>query len=104
MIPSITELRRAVAEAATPLDHPTKVDADGTPLPLRSSVLVFDGGHVGVLVGGEYVIAEGESYDESIWALAHRLGAVDFGPDVRVTAVEPSTFWLRSVGFPPDSE
>ena len=103
---TIQELRAAVRQAAKPIGHPFKtynnvglntrllgVDHKFGPL------VYIEGGAVegkfGTLKAPRYLIAHGETHDESIWGLAKALGVVDYGPD-NVEEIDAGTFWLYS--------
>jgi hypothetical protein len=97
-VPTYAQLRAAVNQAAEDLDHPTKVmvDRDGNETPHKyGRVVYFEGGHVGAKIGSQYLIAEGESHELSVWALAHRADATPFDPKVKVQRVSAGHFWLR---------
>lgn len=99
-IPTAGQLRRWVQEAAEPLGHPTKdgyynVEANIrlANLPHKYGRVVYqEGGAVGVLHDGVYLVARGADHDESIWALAQYMGYVDYGPEVAVEEVSGAEF------------
>lgn len=107
-VPSISELRHQVQEAAEPLEHPTKPGyhnvSDTTNTRLRDpqtgfsvphkygKVVYFDGGAVGIKNGGKFLVARGTDHNDSVWALAQKLGFVDYGPKVTVDEVDADAF------------
>ena len=102
---TIQELRREVAAAAKPLTHPWKtyhnVDVNvrlaGKDHPYGPLVYVEGGavtGKFGTLKAPRYLVARGDTLDDSIWALAVVLGIIDWGPDVAVEEVDAGWFWL----------
>jgi hypothetical protein len=96
--PSYAELRLAVQQEATRLSHPTKVVRDrrlGEKPHKYGSIVYFEGGHVGVLVKGKYLIAEGDDHQDSILALAHHIGVTQLDNKVKVAKVSAGHFWLR---------
>jgi hypothetical protein len=99
-IPTVSELRRQVSEAAEPLEHPTKRGYHNVEANVRlanlphkyGKVVYFDGGAVGIKTGGKLLVARGADHDESMWALAQKLGFVDYGPEVTVDEVSADDF------------
>jgi hypothetical protein len=99
-VPTVAQLRKQLQDAAEPLGHPTKDGYHNVEQNVRlanvphkyGKVVYFGGGAVGLLTGGEYLVARGEDHDSSVWALAKHLGLVDFGPDVTVDVVSGADF------------
>lgn len=92
-IPTFSSLRRLVADAADPLDHPTK--GRGAKY---GKVVYIDGGHVGARINGRYLIAEGDDHQDSVLALAHKLGATPLDPHVPIVELDREEFRLRITG------
>jgi hypothetical protein len=86
-IPTPAELRAKLAKAGNKIEHPTKgKDAR------YGNVVYVEGGAVIVKKGGDYLVADGATHDESVWGLAHHLDLVSFGPDVKVRSVDRDEF------------
>jgi hypothetical protein len=107
-VPTVAQLRRQVQEAVDPLEHPTKpgyhnvsggtnqrlADKEtGFSVPHKYGKMTYrEGGWVLVKHDGKYLVARGDDHDDSVWALARRLGFVDYGPDVTVDEVTADEF------------
>ena len=101
---SVIELRGQVAERATLLEHPYKTVFFNTDAnvrlrgkaPTMGRLIYAEGGAVGGLFDGKYLVARGSSHDLSLWALARHLEIIDWGPPVEVDEVDAGWFWLFS--------
>lgn len=108
-IATLAEVRAAVAAVAAELGHPFKAAYSGkvdVGKPHRfGRIAVAEGGQVGVSVAGFYLVARGESYEDSLYGLAHHLdlliparkdGVTPIVPDlgVPVEEVDAGWFWL----------
>ena len=101
---SVAELRSQVAARASLLDHPYKTAYFNTGVnarlegktPTMGRLIYAEGGAVGGLFDGRYLVARGSSHDISIWALARELEIIDWGPPVEVDEVDAGWFWLFS--------
>lgn len=111
-VPNVRELRRQVQEAAEQLEHPTKTGYHNVEQNIRlankphkyGKVIYFDGGAVGIKNGGKFLVARGTDHDESIWALAQKLGFVEYGPTVTVDEVSADEFKALSTAKAPPKQ
>jgi hypothetical protein len=92
-IPTYAELRRAVDEAAEPIEHPTK-----GPDAKYGKVVYVEGGEVIVKVDDTYLSAKGEDHAESVWALAYKLRLTSYDPAVAVKQITRDEFVKRATG------
>lgn len=101
-IPSYAELRASLTAAAESLEHPTKepiTDRRGRAKPHKyGRVVYFDGGAVGMKYDGDLLIAEGADHQDSVLALAYRIGATSLNNGVVVQKVSAEEFRRRSTG------